>query len=178
MTGTRELPAVDPAELRRRIEARGVALASELELDQAAFQLSANVHWTFVLMKTALERGPLADLDLSMSAFVALWALRASGELEACEVAAEVGITRSGFSGLARRLEGRGLISRRPHPGDGRSVLLALTPSGRQLIDAAWPAVNATAEVLASALGEDEQLRTADALRRLADGAVRLLDKQ
>jgi DNA-binding MarR family transcriptional regulator len=38
---------------------------------------------------------------------------------------------------IVRRLEARGLISRVPHPVDGRAVLAEITPAGRELVERA-----------------------------------------
>lgn len=42
----------------------------------------------------------------------------------------------------ADRLVRDGLLVREPHPRDGRAVLLALTPEGRELVDRATAALN------------------------------------
>ena len=159
----------DPLEERHAIEERGLQLAKELGIDESAFQVASNLHWTYTLMRTLFERGPLAEEQLSMSGFAALWALRVSGEMEGREVAAEVGIARSSFSGLANRLEGRGLIQRRQHPGDGRSVLFSLTEAGRVMLDRAWPNLNCSERQMSAHLGPSGQRELADALRDVAD---------
>ena len=38
---------------------------------------------------------------------------------------------------FVRRLEAAGLVVRRPHPDDGRTVLAEITPEGRELVEAA-----------------------------------------
>ncbi len=166
----------DPTASRHDIEERGRELARELDIDEASFLVASNIHWAFTLMRTLYERGPLAEEKLSMSAFVALWALRVSGEMEGRAVAEEVGIARSSFSGLATRLEKRGLIRRREHPADGRAVLYSLTEEGRVVIDRAWPRVNRAAGQLSSHLGEVRQRELADALRSVADQLTLLLE--
>ncbi|MYB27706.1 MAG: MarR family transcriptional regulator [Acidimicrobiaceae bacterium] len=165
----------DPLEARHGIEQRGVALARELGIDQSSFQVASNLHWTFTLMKALFERGPLAEERLSMSGFVALWALRVSGEMEGREVAAEVGIARSSFSGLANRLEQRGLIQRRQSPNDGRAVLFSLTEQGRVVLERVWPELNRCEQQLSEHLGPDGRRELADALRSVADQLTTLL---
>jgi DNA-binding MarR family transcriptional regulator len=59
---------------------------------------------------------------------------------------------------IARRLEGAGLIVRRPHPEDGRAVLAEITPAGRDAVDAATQAL-LDADFGLAALADD-QLRT------------------
>jgi len=41
------------------------------------------------------------------------------------------------ITSIARRLEADGLISRRPHPDDGRAVLAEITRTGRDLVEVA-----------------------------------------
>lgn len=166
----------DPTTARHELERRGQELANQLEIDEVSYLVASNLHWTFTLMRVLYERGPLASEKLSMSAFVALWSLRVSGEMEAHQVAAEVGIARSSFSGLATRLERRGLIRRRDQPTDGRSVLFSLTDEGQAVIDRVWPAVNRAATELSEHLGEASQRELADSLRSIADRLTLLLE--
>jgi DNA-binding MarR family transcriptional regulator len=68
------------------------------------------------------------------------------------------------ITSIVQRLEVDGLITRRPHPEDGRAVLAEVTDSGRDLVEVA------TAELVGAdfALGalDDEQLsRLSDLLR-------------
>lgn len=165
----------DPLEERHTIEQRGLDLAKELEIDERAYLVASNLHWTFTLMRTLFERGPLAEENLSMSGFVTLWVLRMSGEMEGREVAAEVGIARSSFSGLANRLERRDLIQRRRHPGDGRAVLFSLTEAGRVVLERVWPNLNRSERQLSSHLGPSGQEDLADALRSVSDRISTLL---
>lgn len=144
-------------------------LAEELGIDESAFLVASNLHWTFTLMRTLFERGPLAPENLSMSGFATLWALRVNGEMEGREVAAEVGIARSSFSGLANRLEQRGLVRRRQHPADGRAVLFSLTEAGRVVLERVWPELNRSEREMSTHLGPSGQRELADALRRVAD---------
>ena len=63
-------------------------------------------------------------------------------------------------------LEDRGLIARVPHPGDGRSHLLALTAEGRAIHAEVMPLARATERELLVDLAPGEE----DALRRLLAG--------
>ena len=165
----------DPLEERHSIEERGLQLARELGIEERSFQVASNLHWTFTLMRTLFERGPLRTEQLSMSGFATLWALRVSGEMEGREVAAEVGIARSSFSGLANRLERRGFIRRRPSPDDGRAVLFSLTETGQVVLERVWPRLNLSERDLSEHLGPDGQRELADLLRNVADRLIQLL---
>jgi DNA-binding MarR family transcriptional regulator len=49
------------------------------------------------------------------------------------DVAGELGLSPQGLTGLVDRMEVRGLVRRIPNPADGRSQLLVLEASGRDL---------------------------------------------
>ena len=84
-------------------------------------------------MRTALARrtgiGP-ADLD-------ALEHLEADGPLTQRELGDRLLLTSGAITMLADRLERAGLVRRRPHPSDRRSVLLELAPEAAARIPAA-----------------------------------------
>jgi DNA-binding MarR family transcriptional regulator len=58
---------------------------------------------------------------------------------------------------IVRRLEAAGLVTRTPHPDDGRAVLCEITPEGRELVE------RATADLVAADFAlsglTDEQLK-------------------
>ena len=64
------------------------------------------------------------------------------------------------LSNVVRRLEGRGLVTRHPHPDDGRITLAALTGAGRRCVEQAAPGhVRAVRRVLIDRL-DAGQVRT------------------
>ncbi|MGI8944133.1 MAG: MarR family winged helix-turn-helix transcriptional regulator [Qipengyuania sp.] len=69
-------------------------------------------------------------------------------------------------------LEDRGLASRKPNPGDGRSHLLELTPEGRAVHDGIMPLAEKIERELFSCLSEEEcgQLRSMLVRLRTAAG--------
>ena len=65
------------------------------------------------------------------------------------------------------QLEKRNLVSRRPDPADGRSVIVSLTETGKQLVDAAFSnLLEIEAELLAD-LSKAYQAELAALLRSL-----------
>ena len=165
----------DRAAVRHQAELSGQERGRALDIDESSYLVATNLHAAFTLMRTFYER-KLADDGLSMSGFTTLWTLRMLGEMESSAVAAEVGITRPSFSGLASRLEDRGLIQRRTHPSDKRSVIISLTDDGIEMIDRVWPMVNAAATDISSHLGEGKRTKLADELRSIADRISDLLE--
>jgi DNA-binding MarR family transcriptional regulator len=65
-------------------------------------------------------------------------------------------------------LDARGWIARRADPDDGRSVLVSLTPEGRETIERLFPRFNAEETAIAGALAERDQDRLASLLRSLS----------
>jgi DNA-binding MarR family transcriptional regulator len=79
-------------------------------------------------------------------------------------------LTSSGTTKRLDRLEQAGLITREPDPGDRRGTLITLTAAGRRLIDSVTEAHLENERRLLSALGDAEQRRLADLLRKLQLG--------
>jgi DNA-binding MarR family transcriptional regulator len=72
-------------------------------------------------------------------------------------------VTSGAITNRLDRLESAGLISRTPHPGDRRGVVVQLTETGRALIDDAVTAHVANEHQILSGLTREEQ----DTLARL-----------
>ncbi|RSS68676.1 MarR family winged helix-turn-helix transcriptional regulator [Streptomyces sp. WAC06614] len=72
----------------------------------------------------------------------------------------------SNITGIVDRLEGRGLVERRPDPADRRVKLAAATDEGRQTADRLRESLDFAREPLA-ALSEDERTVLRDLLRRM-----------
>ncbi|MER5637398.1 MarR family transcriptional regulator [Kitasatospora sp. NPDC002227] len=63
-----------------------------------------------------------------------LSALARTGPRSAADLAADVGLDRSGVTRRASRLEAAGLVRREPDPADRRAALLVLTPAGERTV--------------------------------------------
>ncbi|MFB8243586.1 MarR family winged helix-turn-helix transcriptional regulator [Streptomyces sp. NPDC055952] len=70
----------------------------------------------------------------------------------------------SNVTGIVDRLEARGLVERRPDPGDRRVKVAAATPEGRQVARSLRESLRFAREPLAG-LSEDERVALRDALR-------------
>jgi DNA-binding MarR family transcriptional regulator len=98
----------------------------------------ATEFWTAITDLWLSERPPrfpavAAEVDLSPMALRMLYEVRPGQERPMRDVAATVGCDASNITGIADRLEGRGLIERRDAPGDRRVKLIALTDAGAEL---------------------------------------------
>jgi DNA-binding MarR family transcriptional regulator len=75
-------------------------------------------------------------------------------------------LTSGGMTNRIDRLEEAGLVVRQPDPRDRRGVLVALTPAGRERLDAALPAVLAIQDQLLAGLTPEEQETLVPLLRK------------
>jgi DNA-binding MarR family transcriptional regulator len=99
--------------------------------------------------------------------------LRRSGppyRLRPSEFTGALMLTSSGTTKRLDRLEQAGLITRAPDPDDRRGTQIALTPAGRQLIDAVTAAHLDNERELLRSLTAAEQQQLADLLRKLRLG--------
>ena len=76
-------------------------------------------------------------------------------------------VTSGGMTGRIDRLERRGLVCRSPDPDDRRSVLVELTDSGYELIEAAAPTHFGNMERLAEGLTSEDRECLAFLLKKL-----------
>ncbi len=85
---------------------------------------------------------PLA-LTFARYEMLRLLAFSRAGRLPLSSVVARLQVHATTVTSTAERLVRDGLIVREPHPHDGRAALLALTDSGRALVEKATTALNA-----------------------------------
>jgi DNA-binding MarR family transcriptional regulator len=82
----------------------------------------------------------LGEHGLSRGEFDVLATLRRGGEpytLAPTALARWMMLSSAAMTNRVDRLEAAGLVERRPDPGDRRGVLVALTPDGERVVDAA-----------------------------------------
>ena len=100
--------------------------------------------------------------------WAALAKLREVGDCSQNHLGRLTAMDAATIKGVVDRLTGRGFTTVRPDPGDGRRIVVALTPLGSDLYDRAAPiAARITDETLGS-LNEDERSTLVALLRRLA----------
>ena len=75
-----------------------------------------------------------AEDDLSTPETSALARLEHSGPTTSSALARLEGISPQSMGATLGALEARGLVARRPDPGDGRRAILSLTEAGRQVL--------------------------------------------
>jgi len=154
-------------------EQKIVDALGHLPLDFRAMWAISNVFRSSAAIRRHMESKVLAPDRLSWTAFVGLWVLWVWGEMEARDFASAVGISRPTATGVMTTLEGRGLVTRRKDPRDGRMVVVGLTAAGRTTIEHLFPRFNAEESSLASHLSEEQQDALASMLRSLLQAVER-----
>ena len=102
--------------------------------------------------------------------FDVLAALRRAGRpyrLSPGQLLRETHVTSGTMTNRVDRLAARGLVTRTTGPKDRRAVLVAITPAGLALVDAALESLVTVERELLAGLGDDDTARLADDLRRL-----------
>lgn len=115
--------------------------------------------------RTAFDRH-----DLELWEFDVLSALRRAGEpyqLSPGTLVQQTLVTSGTMTNRIDRLAARGLVERRPAPGDRRGVLVRLTPAGLERVDAALADLLHTERDLLAALPEADRSTLAALLRVL-----------
>ena len=83
------------------------------------------------------------------------------------EIADRLLVTRAAVTAILDALEAKGLIRRAPSGADGRMTLIAITPTGKRLLDSILPEHFAAERAMASVLGANEKELLISLLGRL-----------
>jgi len=109
-----------------------------------------------------------SEFELAPAQVMALRRLEPGRPCAMSELAGALRCDNSNVTGIADRLEARGLVERRPGPHDRRVKMLHLTEAGAELRERLWERISRPPEPLA-ALDVDD----ARALRDILDRALR-----
>jgi DNA-binding MarR family transcriptional regulator len=113
------------------------------------------------------------DTTVTLTQLAALSTLRRHGPMSPGELAAHERVQPPSMTRVVVALEGMGLVSRTPHPTDGRQVVIALTDAAGALLDEEARAREAwlTGQLQQLGPGERDVLREAAVLMdKLASG--------
>ncbi|SDL39921.1 transcriptional regulator, MarR family [Modicisalibacter muralis] len=108
-------------------------------------------------------------LGLTQLQYVILSALEEKGTLEQSRIGGLTALDRNTTAVVVRKLEERGLVTRRRNERDRRSLLVSLTEEGRALRRQAEAGAAATQEELTMPLSESERAMLCTLLQRIAD---------
>lgn len=98
--------------------------------DTAATELLLSLNRASGVVTYDLEASAHRPRGRSWAVFRVMYVLWLAGPLESRKVAELCGMTRAGVTNLTKPLVAEGVVERRPHHHDGRSVVLALTAAG------------------------------------------------
>ncbi len=107
--------------------------------------------------------------DLTPLQFAVLSALVGGPPLDHIRLAGIAALDRTTVGVVARKLEERGLVTRRVSVTDRRSKLIAITDAGRALVSAALPAVEAAQDRMLAPLSPAERATLLSLLTKMAD---------
>jgi DNA-binding MarR family transcriptional regulator len=105
---------------------------------------------------------------LSFTTLSVLHTLTRSGPKRLTELTASEQVTQSAITQIVTKLEGEGLVERRPDPSDGRAVLVHITPEGTAIVEGRRAERMAHLAELAGRLTQAERAAIAAALPALA----------
>ncbi|MFJ8443201.1 MarR family winged helix-turn-helix transcriptional regulator [Kitasatospora griseola] len=116
------------------LAAAGADLRSDMLLldQQLCFSLNAATRAFGSVYRTALK-----DLGLTYPQYLVMLVLWEHGELPVKRLGERLRLDSGTLSPLLKRLEATGLVARERSPQDERSVIVSLTPAGRDLRDPA-----------------------------------------
>jgi DNA-binding MarR family transcriptional regulator len=110
----------------------------------------------------------LAPLEVRPVLFGMMSLIHARPGIVQTSLGSELGIQRANLVPLVNELAGRGLIERRPAPGDRRAAALHLTPVGESLFRQAASLVQAHEERMLGQLSASERTELIALLRKVS----------
>lgn len=136
-------------------------------MDRRATEVLINIVRTDSVVTTALSRR-FRRYGLSLSGFNALVILRQAPEgVNPHEIADRLLVTRAAVTAILDALESKGLIRRDQSGADGRMSLIAITPTGKKLLDGLLPEHFSAERAMASVLSSNEKELLISLLGRL-----------
>jgi MarR family transcriptional regulator, 2-MHQ and catechol-resistance regulon repressor len=122
--------------------------------------------------EASVRRRLTADLEregLSGSGFSVLVLLAtAGGELELRAIRRRLQTSKANATEIVTTLQARGLVARARVPHDRRAVSIALTPTGREVVDRLFPEHTERVAATFAVLDEEEKRSLAALCRKLA----------
>jgi DNA-binding MarR family transcriptional regulator len=120
-----------------------------------------------------LDRRIRLTFDMPQAAATALAVIDGAGEpLTPSQVSDRVLIASATMTATLDLLEQRGWIRRIPNPADRRSVLVEITPTGRETTDQLLPGIRSLERGILSALTRDERAQLLDMLAKVLTRAA------
>lgn len=109
----------------------------------------------------------MATLDLRPVTFTLLALVGSNPGITSAQVCATLDIQSSNLVGLVKQLQDRALITRQPHPRDGRAMGLHLSAAGRSLLKNALECAAQAEQDVTARLSRDEVEQLLKLLRKV-----------
>jgi DNA-binding MarR family transcriptional regulator len=134
--------------------------------DPAGDETLAEAFWSVARRLRDTSQETLAPWDITPAHLRALRVLRRHGVMRLSELSDRLHIAPRSATEVVDALESRGLVRRRPDPGDRRATLVEVTDDGASVLDA----VRGTeAERVFGRLSQTDRAHLARILRKLRD---------
>lgn len=120
----------------------------------------------------------LEELRLNLSQASVLAYTQESGPLMQADLAKQLGVGRAAMGSLVDSLESRGLVERRPKPGDRRVWLVAITASGNEVAQQVTKIDVRLRGELRTGISRKERRELAQLLNRLRENVGRVFSEE
>ncbi len=142
---------------------------SGLPIDSTALATASNIWRASQLFRQQMEQNILRHYDLTWGSFSTLFIVWIWGPLEMSAIAESQHVSRPTITSIVSLLEKRGHCLRQPinDAGDRRTVMVALTETGRALIEEVFPRFNRGERDFVACLNEEERTTLAQLLRKV-----------
>ena len=137
--------------------------------DSASDESLSEAFWAVARRLREMSQETLAPWDITPAYLRALRVLKRHGMMRLSELSDHLGIAPRSATEVVDALEARGLVQRRPDPGDRRAILVEATEHGASVLDAIRAARGTETERVFGRLSETDRAHLARILRKLRD---------
>lgn len=137
--------------------------------DAAGDETLPEAFWAVARRLRETSQETLAPWDITPANLRALRVLQRHGMMRLSELSDHLGIAPRSATEVVDALEARGLVQRRPDPGDRRAILVEVTEHGASVLDAIRAARGTETERVFGRLSETDRAHLARILRKLRD---------
>ncbi len=139
------------------------------QLDPAGDETLSEAFWSVARQLRDTSQATLAPWDITPAHLRALRVLMRHGVMRLSELSDHLRIAPRSTTQVIDALESRGLVQRRPDPGDRRATLVEVTEHGASVLDAIRAARGTEAERIFARLSQTDRADLARILRKLRD---------
>jgi DNA-binding MarR family transcriptional regulator len=137
--------------------------------DSASDETLPEAFWSVARQLRETSQQTLAPWDITPSHLRALRVLARHGAMRLTDLSDHLHIAPRSATEVVDALESRGLVERRPDPGDRRATLVEVTGHGASVLDAIRAARGTEAERVFGRLSQTDRAHLARILRKLRD---------